>query len=529
LPTLSKGLDNAETLNGASESATFDEAETVKQWLERVEQPDFSRHEEKSTLDLTPQPPSLQGKGENSKPSQEQERGLERGFPDPVKSQVEQQQCQKAIAPTLIEQSSESVVDRAEVGVNANSNETDPDEETDPAAQQEEYTTAFSDEEFKTERMMWLLNRIYTAEQEIQETPISAEEFWKGYKEGQRDFTGANLAKVNLSGNSLIYGVNLNQANLTEANLSRANLNQANLSGANLRGANISEAELTNAKLDGANLDKADLHGARFYQTNLSKSNLRKANLSSSNFALANLSEANLSRANLSGAILSEETNFSGANFSSSNLSGANLRTAKLNGVDLSNANLSNANLLQANLEGANLQEANLQHALYNTATIFPNGFDPLKAGACLIAPDSSLQNANFACTDLRNADLSEANLSQANLTDANLESAKLLLANLSEANLSQANLSYANLTAANLSSANLINANLQRTNLTTANLSKANLKNATLDNRTNLSSANLTEINLVGGDHELLRPAVALVGVSHASTPLVASCFRMK
>ena len=113
LPTLSKILNNAETLNGASESANFDESETVKQWLERVEQ----------------------------------------------------QQCQKVIAPTLIEQSSESVGGRAEIGVNANTTETDPDEETDAAAQQEEYTTAFNDEEFKTERMMWLLNRIYTAEQ----------------------------------------------------------------------------------------------------------------------------------------------------------------------------------------------------------------------------------------------------------------------------------------------------------------------------------------------------------------------------
>jgi putative ATPase len=53
---------------------------------------DFSRHEEKSTLDLTPQlftkaPASQQGKGENSMPLSLQERGLERGFPDPVKSQ----------------------------------------------------------------------------------------------------------------------------------------------------------------------------------------------------------------------------------------------------------------------------------------------------------------------------------------------------------------------------------------------------------------------------------------------------------
>jgi len=39
---------------------------------------------ERATLDLTPQPPSLAGKGENSKPLSFKERG----FPAPVKSQV---------------------------------------------------------------------------------------------------------------------------------------------------------------------------------------------------------------------------------------------------------------------------------------------------------------------------------------------------------------------------------------------------------------------------------------------------------
>ena len=47
---------------------------------------DESRHVEKPTPNLTPQPPSLKGSGENSKPLSLQERGLERGFPDPVKS-----------------------------------------------------------------------------------------------------------------------------------------------------------------------------------------------------------------------------------------------------------------------------------------------------------------------------------------------------------------------------------------------------------------------------------------------------------
>ncbi len=52
-----------------------------------VNLPDLSRHVEKPTQNLTPQPPSLLGSGQ-VKPLSLQERGLERGFPDPVKSKV---------------------------------------------------------------------------------------------------------------------------------------------------------------------------------------------------------------------------------------------------------------------------------------------------------------------------------------------------------------------------------------------------------------------------------------------------------
>ncbi|AFZ22944.1 WD40 repeat-containing protein [Cylindrospermum stagnale PCC 7417] len=44
---------------------------------------------EKPTRNLTPQPPSLRGNGENSKPLSSQERGLERGFPDSVRENGE--------------------------------------------------------------------------------------------------------------------------------------------------------------------------------------------------------------------------------------------------------------------------------------------------------------------------------------------------------------------------------------------------------------------------------------------------------
>jgi uncharacterized protein YjbI with pentapeptide repeats len=66
---------------------------------------------------------------------------------------------------------------------------------------------------------------------------------------------------------------------------------------------------------------------------------------------------------------------------------------------------------LKANLEEANLQGVKLQQALYNIATIFPPGFDPIKEGAYLIAPSESLQKANLMAADLSQVNLTNANL----------------------------------------------------------------------------------------------------------------------
>jgi uncharacterized protein YfkK (UPF0435 family) len=64
--------------------------EEIRQKLNSIpDKPNFSPHVEKPTQNLTP--PSLKRKGENSKPLSLQERGLERGFPDPVKSKTDEQ------------------------------------------------------------------------------------------------------------------------------------------------------------------------------------------------------------------------------------------------------------------------------------------------------------------------------------------------------------------------------------------------------------------------------------------------------
>jgi uncharacterized protein YjbI with pentapeptide repeats/stress response protein SCP2 len=313
---------------------------------------------------------------------------------------------------------------------------------------------------------------------EIQEPAITAEEFLKRYNKGERDFTGINLAGVNLSGKSL-----------TNVNLSRANLSGAELSEANLSVANLSEANLCHANLHTANLSSANLGKAQFINANLSEVNLQGSNLS----------EANLSGVNLSSVHFVSGTNFTKANLSKANLTGLNLRESKLMKADLSNANLSDTNLLMANLEGANLEGSKLQQALYNAQTVFPRGFDPVKAGAYLIAPNVSLKEANLARRNLSRVNLSEANLSGANLTKENLQGAQLLQANLNKTNLSEADMRSANLTAASLIGANLMQANLGSANLTAADLSGANLKN-TETGGANFSGANLTKVNLVGG-----------------------------
>ena len=51
---------------------------------------------------------------------------------------------------------------------------------------------------------------------ESQEPAITAEEFWRRYKEGERDFIGINLAGVDLSGKTLEYPISFSQANLSK-------------------------------------------------------------------------------------------------------------------------------------------------------------------------------------------------------------------------------------------------------------------------------------------------------------------------
>ncbi|OKH36872.1 hypothetical protein NIES2119_15750 [[Phormidium ambiguum] IAM M-71] len=395
-------------------------------------------------------------------------------------------------------------------------------EEIDAVEQETEFTV-FTDEEFKIERMLLLLMRDETDENRA----ISAEAFLMRCQEGEKDFTGINLATSDFSKKSISWEFNLSRANLTGANLSYGSFSSLNLSEANLENADLYKAHLHSSNLENANLKNANLS-----EVNLVNADMRRANLIETDLCKVNLQDAKLTEANLRNANLSKAKLIS-ANLNNANLSKAILIEADLRSAKLRNANLMGADLTKANLRGtsqynnqvvdfygANLKGVKLQQALYDENTRFPVGFNPSEAGAYLIAPGVSLQNADLSGADLSGANLTEANLKGANFSKAKLNSANLSGANLSGVNLqgaymNQINLSCANLTGFNLIKAELVGADLSvailnKTDLREAKLSSAKLRGADLKeadlraadlNNADLSGANLTGAKLGGAN----------------------------
>ena len=257
--------------------------------------------------------------------------------------------------------------------------------------------------------------------------------------------TDADLSEAKFSachlGNASLKGVNAPKVDMRGADLSGADLSGASFEGGNLRLSNLSETDLSGTNLQAADLMDVDLSGRELMGVNLQGAVLRRANLSGSNLSNVNLQGADLTETDLAGAILQgadlsqatianaslegsdltgahfKETNIRDAKFSGADLRGADLRGFNLTSVDLSNAdligadltdatlgntNLSHADLRTACLVGADLSTAhldgaNLNHASYSESqrkkgifgfkraqkpTIWPDGFDPQKAGA---------------------------------------------------------------------------------------------------------------------------------------------------
>jgi len=152
---------------------------------------------------------------------------------------------------------------------------------------------------------------------------------------------GADLSGVDLSGN---YRPDLDQISIAYSILDRANL-----AGVYLRGSILEGSRLVGADFTGAYLQEADL-------------------------VLANLTGAKLT----------------GADLTDAGLINAHLTGADLTGAKLFGAYLSSADLKDANLQGANYNTKMMQVNLYGTSktvvpTQWPEGFDPMSAGASCV------------------------------------------------------------------------------------------------------------------------------------------------
>ncbi len=163
-------------------------------------------------------------------------------------------------------------------------------------------------------------------------------------------------------------GVRLNGAFLVEAHLAGAHLEHAYLEHAHLEWAHLGEANLTEARMK-----RVFLVATYLSRANLTQADLQEAHMVSARLAGANLSEANLTRAHLEWAFMG-----------TANLMGASLVGAQLVGCELRGANLAYTDLCGANLQDTRLTWSRLRDATYDETTQWPEGFDPIAAGAVL-------------------------------------------------------------------------------------------------------------------------------------------------
>jgi len=190
--------------------------------------------------------------------------------------------------------------------------------------------------------------------------------FLRGRMEGA-NFRGARLNGVHLDNNlhgadftgAVLTDVPLDEADLSKATLRNAQLGKGmwqkvDLSGADLEGAHGS-IQATDSKFDELWAPWADLPGSGFYGSGRGAV-FAGSNLEGSGFSVSDLTDSD---------------------FSSANLSGANL-----DGADLTGAQLQKADLRKATLRFAKLEDADLTGTTYDQATVWPDGFDPVAAGA---------------------------------------------------------------------------------------------------------------------------------------------------
>ncbi|HTJ80879.1 MAG TPA: pentapeptide repeat-containing protein, partial [Polyangiaceae bacterium] len=315
-----------------------------------------------------------------------------------------------------------------------------------------------------------------------------------GTPRDRRDFTGANLSKMDLRGIDL-EGAFLESADLSGANLSGARLKDVVLSRANLAGANLSGADLTRANLGRAKLVKADLSSA----------NLTEAILDSCDLTGATLSRATMDKAQTL-EIIANGVDFTHAKAESLVFFKAKLRDTKFRGarinlcifhecelarIDATGANFSQSVLLMSNADDAVFSGAQVENFRVVMSSMERADFTDA------IMPGSNLRGAKLAGASFAGVNLRRSDISGADLTGAKMERVILV-----ECLLLDAILAGASLRGANLMLAIMHRANLRGADVSKANLFCADLTGAEGDDKTSFSGSNVKRALVAGVYH---------------------------
>jgi len=185
---------------------------------------------------------------------------------------------------------------------------------------------------------------------------------------------GANFRGARLDGVRL--GSNLRGADFTGAVLFDVMLDYADLSQAILRNAQLGKGMWREVDLSGANLEGAR-GSPQLFESNLNQLWAPFAELRHAAFIGGTARGAVFASSNLEAAVFDGGFDLSGTDFTNANLS-----AAYLDHTDLTDAVMRKANLRRASLNYAKLEGADLSEAIYDHATVWPDGFDPVAAGA---------------------------------------------------------------------------------------------------------------------------------------------------
>ena len=306
----------------------------------------------------------------------------------------------------------------------------------------------------------------------------------------QPSFTSASITKTSFK-NSVIHASRFTNSQIKDTDFSGSKIKGGWIEGTsfenvdfkdtyvlniNISGSTFTNNDFTNAKLNGLNFNntrRGESAPSVFKNSDFKNASIEEANLAGVDFTGSNLSKASLllSKYDCStiwpknfnpskkGAVLPsdacETTNYTPPVLPQ-DLSGRDLTNLNLRNADLSNHILKGAKLSGSNLSGADLKKADLTAVEFNCDTIWPENFDPIKAGAYLeprIGDDciEDFGSANLSGKDLSGLNLFYAPFASADLTKANLKNASLGRADLFKANLTNADLSGAELSSANL------------------------------------------------------------------------------